>query len=283
VGESQVKTKIALVGRCDAAGLHVGAMLQLLKPASAPCPEDPARTDGLTGLESSRFCHSESAELTEPSETGEGVRRCPRPSSSCGSSELRVDGDCARAGDVRDWEDLDFDHEPETWQKISRNATRAQHPPPRGGARLPIEAHAVFSSAIFSIVHLHLVLLAGRVHDEERVEVPFRRCPKGGNPAFLDDQNESEILKSWVPIPILIPVNRGANPGYFPDSGQIGLPRFPGIPAESGWGKIPNIFPIGIGKIRLFSRPNRDGAGSGSGISGSGAATHWQAGSIELG
>ena len=32
VGKSQVKTKIALVGRCDAAGLHVGAMLQLLKP-----------------------------------------------------------------------------------------------------------------------------------------------------------------------------------------------------------------------------------------------------------
>jgi hypothetical protein len=53
VGESQVKTKIALVGRCDAAGLHVGAMLQLLKPACAPCPEDPARPDGLTRLESS--------------------------------------------------------------------------------------------------------------------------------------------------------------------------------------------------------------------------------------
>ena len=169
VGESQVKTKIALVGRCDAAGLHVGAMLQLLKPACAPCPEDPARPDGLTGLESSRFCQS--AELTEaPSERGEGVRRCPGPSSSCGSSELRVDGDGnrARAGDVRDSEDLDVDREPETWQKISRNATRAQHPPPRGGARLPIEAHVVFSSAIFFIVHLLLVLLAGRVHDEER-------------------------------------------------------------------------------------------------------------------
>ncbi len=70
VGESQVKTKIALVRRCDAAGLHVGAMLQLLKPACAPCPEDPARPDGLTGLESSRFCQS--AELTEaPSERGE--------------------------------------------------------------------------------------------------------------------------------------------------------------------------------------------------------------------
>ena len=198
MGESQVKTKIALVGRCDAAGLHVGAMLQLLKRTlecprdeCAPCPEDPARPDGLTGLESSRFCQS--AELTEaPSERGEGVRRCPGPSSSCGSSELRADGDCARAGDVRDWEDLDVDREPETWQKISRNATRAQHPPPRGGARLPIEAHAVFSSAIFSIVHLLLVLLAGRVHDEERVEVPFRRCPKGGGPSFLDDSPKKD-------------------------------------------------------------------------------------------
>ena len=132
------------------------------------------------------------AEVTEaPSEGGEGVRRCPRPSSSCGSSELRVDGDGnrARAGDVRDSEDLDVDREHGSWEKISRNATRAQHPPPRGGARLPIEAHV--SSAIFSIVHLLLVLLAGRVHDEERVEVPFRRCPKGGNPAFLDDQSQN--------------------------------------------------------------------------------------------
>jgi hypothetical protein len=115
------------------------------------------------------------------------------------STSFRVDGDCARAGDVRDSEDLDVDPEPGTWQKISRNATRAQHPPPRGGARLPIEAHAFFSSAIFFIVHLLLVLLAGRVHEKERVEVPFRRCPKGGNPAFLDDQSqnlttESEIL-----------------------------------------------------------------------------------------
>ncbi len=110
-------------------------------------------------------------------------------------------GDCARAGDVRDSEDLDVGREPETWQKISRNATREQHPPPNVGARLPIEPHAVFFSAISSIVHLLLVLLAGRVHDEERVEVPFRRCPKGGNPAFLDDQSqngplESEILES---------------------------------------------------------------------------------------
>ncbi len=64
-------------------------------------------------------------------------------------------GNRARAGDVRDSEseDLDVDREHGSWQKISRNATRAQHPPPRDGARLPIEAHA----AIF-IVRL-LVLL----------------------------------------------------------------------------------------------------------------------------
>jgi hypothetical protein len=47
-------------------------------------------------------------------------------------------------------------------------------------------------------------------------------------------------VKSWfpVPIPILIPVNRGANPGYFPDPGQIGIGA----------------------KSRVFSRsrPNRD-------------------------
>ena len=109
-----------------------------------------------------------------------------------------LDGDCARADDVRDSEDLDVDREPGTWQKISRNATRAQHPPPRGGARLPIEAHVVFSSAIFSIVHLLLVLLAGRVHDEERVEVPFRRCRKGGDPAFLDDQSQKGPLESEI-------------------------------------------------------------------------------------
>ena len=151
------------------------------RDTSAPCPEHPSRPDGLTGLESSTFCQS--AELKEASaergERGEGVRRCARSS----SSELRVDGDCARAGDVRDWENLDVDREPETCQKISRNATRAQHPPPRGGARLPIEAHAAF----FSIVQLLLVHLAGRVHDKSEVRFPFRRCPKGGDPflAFL--------------------------------------------------------------------------------------------------
>ena len=102
------------------------------------------------------------------------------------------------AGDARGSEDLDVDREPETWQKISRNATRAQHPPLRGGARLPIEANAAFFSAIFFIVHLLLVLLAGRVHDEERVEVPFRRCPKGGNPAFLDDQSQKGPLESEI-------------------------------------------------------------------------------------
>jgi hypothetical protein len=49
-------------------------MLQLLK-RTLECPL-PARPDGLTGLESSRFCHS--AEVTEArSERGEGVRRCP--------------------------------------------------------------------------------------------------------------------------------------------------------------------------------------------------------------
>jgi hypothetical protein len=156
VGESQVKTKIALVGRCDAAGLHVCAMLQLLKPACAPCPEDPARPDGLTGLESSRFCQS--AELTEaPSERGEGVRRCPGPSSSCGSSELRVDSDCVRAGDVRDSEDLrlDVDRERETWQKISRNATRGSirrhvvEPPERARRPCPLKL-MLFSSPLSS-------------------------------------------------------------------------------------------------------------------------------------
>jgi hypothetical protein len=85
---------------------------------------------------------------------------------------------------------------------------------------------------------------------------------------------DHEKVKSWVPIPILIPVNRGAKPGYFPNPGQIGIPRFPGIPANSGWGKIPSILPIpaqsGSGKSRLFSRPNRGGAGRDSGISGSG-------------
>ena len=84
------------------------------------------------------------------------------------SGSTALDGNRARAGDVRDSEDLDVDREHGSWEKISRNATRAQHPPPRGGARLPIEAHAFFSSAIFFIVHLLLVLLAGRVHDEER-------------------------------------------------------------------------------------------------------------------
>jgi hypothetical protein len=59
-------------------------------------------------------------ELSE--ERGEGVRRCPRSSSSCRSSEP-VDGDCARAGDSRGSEDLDVDREPGSWQKISRNAT----------------------------------------------------------------------------------------------------------------------------------------------------------------
>ena len=92
-----------------------------------------------------------------------------------------------------------------SWEKISRNATRAQHPPPRGGARLPIEAHVVFSSAIFFIVHLLLVLLAGRVHDEERVEAPFRRCPKGGDPAFLDDNFRRQLPNGPLESEILSP------------------------------------------------------------------------------
>ena len=50
-------------------------------------------------------------------------------------------------------------------------------------------------------------------------------------------------MKSWVQIPILIPVNRGANPGYFPDSGQIGIPRFPEIPAEWDRDENPEYFP----------------------------------------
>ena len=76
-------------------------------------------------------------------------------------------------------------------------------------------------------------------------------------------------MTSWVPIPILIPVNRGANPGYFPDPGQIGIPRFPEIPAEWDRDENPEYFPdtaqSGSGESRLFSRPNRDGAGRGFG------------------
>ncbi len=77
-------------------------------------------------------------------------------------------------------------------------------------------------------------------------------------------------MKSWVPIPILIPVNRGANPGFFPDPGQIGIPRFPGIPAKSGSaGQNPEYFPdpgpIGIGKIPAIfpAKSGRGGAGFG--------------------
>ena len=76
-------------------------------------------------------------------------------------------------------------------------------------------------------------------------------------------------MKSWVPIPILIPVNRGANPGFFPDPGQIGIPRIPGIPAESGSGQNPEYFPdpgpIGIGKIPAIfpAKSGRGGAGIG--------------------
>ncbi len=69
----------------------------------------------------------------------------------------------------------------------------------------------------------------------------------------------------------MIPVNRGANPGYFPDPGQIGIPRFPGIPAKSGLGQDPEYFPdpgpIGIGKIPAIfpakSESGRGGAGFG--------------------
>ncbi len=76
-------------------------------------------------------------------------------------------------------------------------------------------------------------------------------------------------MKSWVPIPILIPVNRGANPGYFPHPGRIGIPRFPGIPAKSGSGQNPEYFPdpgpIGIGKIPAIfpAKSGRGGAGRG--------------------
>ncbi len=74
-----------------------------------------------------------------------------------------------------------------------------------------------------------------------------------------------------LPIPILIPVNRGAlaNPGFFPDPGQIGIPRFPGIPAKSGSGQnpeyIPDPGPIGIGKIPAIfpAKSGRGGAGFG--------------------
>ena len=239
------------------------------------CPEDPAPPDGLTGLESSRFCQS--AELTEASsERGEGVRRCPRPSSSCRSSEFRVDSDCARADDVRDSEDLDVDREPGTWQKISRNATRAQHPPPRGGARLPIEAHAAFFSAIFSIVHLLLVLLAGRVHDEERVEVQSDDV-QGGNPAFLDDQSrngplESEILESRSRSRSRL--IEAQIPAISPIPAKSGFPDFPGSRPNRDRGKIPSIFPIPAqsGSRNPGYFPGQiGGQGGDSGISGSGS------------
>ena len=74
-------------------------------------------------------------------------------------------------------------------------------------------------------------------------------------------------MKSWVPIPILIPVNRGANPGFFPDPGQIGIPspRFPGIPAQSGSGQNPEYFPdpgpVGMENPGYF--PGQIGAGRG--------------------
>ena len=102
-------------------------------------------------------------------------------------------------------------------------------------------------------------------------ELRFRSdvVPKGGTQHFWTTvpKLDHSKVKSWVPIPILIPVNRGANPGYFPDPGQIGIPRFPGIPAESGSGQNPEYFPdpgpIGIGKIPAIfpAKSGRDGAG----------------------
>ena len=75
------------------------------------------------------------------------------------------------------------------------------------------------------------------------VEVPFRRCPKGGNPAFLDDQSqngplESEILESRSRsrsrlIEAQIPAN-------FPIPAKSGFPDFPKSRPNRDRGKIPN-------------------------------------------
>ncbi len=92
------------------------------------------------------------------------------------------------------------------------------------------------------------------------VEVPFRRCPKGGNPAFLDDQSQKGPLKvkSWVPVPILIPVNRGANPGFFPiGPGRENTRDFAPIPIwpnrdRENPGHFPGQIGAGRGGIRGF-------------------------------
>ena len=79
-------------------------------------------------------------------------------------------------------------------QVHTTNATRAQNMPPRGGSRLPIEAHA----ATFPIVHLALVLLSvGRTRacpSQMKSELRcFRRSSQGGL--------ESEILMKPNPVP----------------------------------------------------------------------------------
>ncbi len=87
-------------------------------------------------------------------------------------------------------------------------------------------------------------------------------------------------MKSWVPIPILIPVNEAQIPAIFPIPAKSGFPEFPGSRPNRDRGKIPNIFPIpaqsGSGKSRLFSRrPNRDGAGPGFGDFGVWPLVNW--------
>ncbi len=86
-----------------------------------------------------------------------------------------------------------------------RNATRAQNMPPRGGARLPIEAHAV----TFPMVHLALVLLGvGRLHDEAlaNYQVNTSRCP-----GFL--RSRPQVDQGGLKSEILV------NPDPDPDSG----------------------------------------------------------------
>ena len=96
----------------DAAGLHVGAMHQLLIRTL----ESPLRLGLKLGVGSDQGARDASG----PRGIYVDNLDCPRPSSSCGSSELRVDGDGnrARAGDVRDSEDLDVDREHGSWEKI---------------------------------------------------------------------------------------------------------------------------------------------------------------------
>ncbi len=81
---------------------------------------------------------------------------------------------------------------------------------------------------------------------------------------FLSQLNTKVLKILSVPIPITIPFNRGVIPAIFPGS-RPNRDRGKKNPEYSGF-PIPAI--SGSGKSRLFSRPNRGGAGGDSGISG---------------